>query len=71
LDASTALRLARISLLPATNDKGSLMTYTEYMIQTSWAGRVKVVEKRFRDIDALVCKIRFLLPNSVRCRLKS
>jgi hypothetical protein len=27
-----------------------------------------MVEKRFRDIDALVSKIKILLPNSVRCR---
>jgi hypothetical protein len=43
------------------------MTYTEYTIQTTWGAREKMVEKRFRDIDALVVKIKSLLPNSVRC----
>lgn len=46
------------------------MTYTEYMIQTTWGRREKVVEKRFRDIDGLVSKLRELFPNSVRGRLK-
>lgn len=39
-----------------------------YTIQTTWGAREKMVEKRFRDIDALVSKIKILLPNSVRCR---